>query len=90
MLEEVIGFSVRHKRRALCLACPCAPTCVLGLTDVSGSVLTQEAVEFIEGNGIPEREDGCGDKCVMERSYAVHFKTYSCKFSERCITAVTK
>lgn len=64
MLEEVIGFSVRHKRRALCLACPRAPTCVLGLTDVSGSVSTQVAVEYIEANVIPARADGCGDRNV--------------------------
>lgn len=52
MSEEVIGFSVRHKRKALRLACPSASTRVLGLTDVFGSISTQEAIEFIEGQVI--------------------------------------
>ncbi len=50
--REVIGFSVRHKRRALRLAWPSTSTRVLGLTDVFGCISTREAIEFIEGRVI--------------------------------------
>lgn len=68
MSEEVIGFSVRHKRRALPLACPSASTYVLGLTDVFGYISTQEAIEFIEGQVVTAKKDDSYDKCEIKWS----------------------